>query len=69
MNFYKLDLPLIPTLYFLDLNYTTQEDGETWHWFLCLNNGSKQQMKSKQRFAFERIEYKDIPQSQISETP
>ena len=67
MNFYKLDLPLIPTLYFLDLNYTTQEDGVTWHWFLCLNNGSKHSFQ--QLTSFERIEYKDIPQSQISETP
>ena len=68
MKFFKLDNVLDHPVFFLDLNYTTQEDGETWHWFLCLNNGSKQQIKSNQLNSFERIDYNDIDQSQITET-
>lgn len=67
MNFYKLTLD--HPIYFLDLNYTSEEDGDTYHWFLCLNTGTKQQVKTRNLRLFEPIEYSDIDQSQISETP
>ena len=68
MNFFVLDNVLDHPVYFLDLCYTTQEDGQTWHWFLCLNTGAKAQIGSNHLRLFERIEYSDIDQSQITET-
>ena len=68
MNFYRLKLDFDDSFFFLDLNYTTQEDGETWHWFLCLNTGTKQQVTTKHLRLLEPIEYSDIDQSQITET-
>ena len=48
MRFYTFDYPIIDEqVIFLDLCYTTEEQGETWNWFLCLNNGSKQQFRQK----------------------
>ena len=68
MNFFKLKLDFPDEFYFLYLNYTTQEDGETYHWFLCLNSGTNQQIKTKNLCLLEPIEYSDIDQSQIMET-
>ena len=68
MNFFVLAYAFDHPVYFLDLNYTTQEDGATWHWFLCLNTGAKAQIGTQHLRLFERIEYKDIDQSQITET-
>ena len=68
MNFFKLDILPDHTVYFLDLCYTTEEDGQTWHWFLCLNSGTKQQISTKHLRLYEPIEYSDIDQSQITET-
>ena len=68
MKYFKLDNVLDHPVYFLDLNYTTQEDDVTWHWFLCLNTGAMAQIGSNHLRLFERIEYSDIDQSQITET-
>ena len=68
MNFFKLNLDFDDTFYFLYLHYTTEEDGETYHWFLCLNTGTKQQINTKQLRLLEPIEYSEIDQSQIMET-
>ena len=68
MNFFKLNLDFDDTFFFLDLHYTTTEDGETYHWFLCLNTGAKQQIKTRHLRLLESIEYSDIDQSQITET-
>ena len=68
MNFFVLDNVLDHPVYFLDLNYTTQEDDVTWHWFLCLNTGTKQQISTKHLRRLQPIEYNDIDQSQIVET-
>ena len=68
MNFYKLTFDFPDEVYFLDLNYTTQEDGETFHWFLCLNTGTQQQIKTRNLRLLQPIEYGNIDQSQIMET-
>ena len=68
MNFYKLTFDFPDEFYFLDLNYTTQEDGETYHWFLCLNTGTNQQIKTRNLRLLQPIEYSNIHQSQIMET-
>ena len=68
MNFFVLAHVFDHPVYFLDLNYTTQEDDATWHWFLCLNTGTKQQIRTKHLRLLQPIEYSDIDQSQIMET-
>ena len=68
MNFYKLNLDFDDEFYFLDLHYTTEEQGTTYHWFLCLNTGTKQQVSTKHLRLLLPIEYSDIDQSQIMET-
>ena len=68
MKFFKLDNVLDHPVYFLDLNYTSQEDGMTWHWFLCLNTGATAQIGPYHLRLFDQIEYSDIDQSQIMET-
>ena len=67
MNFFVLDNVLDHPVYFLVRCYTTDEDGLTWHWFLCLNTGTKQQIGPNHLRLFDRIEYSDIDQSQITE--
>lgn len=49
MNFFKTNIlaPEIGTIYFLDLHYTTEENGKTYHWFLDLNQGTKQAIQDK----------------------
>lgn len=66
MNFYTFDFGF-EQMFFLDLNYTTYEDGKTWHWLLCLNDGSKQQFTERTKSRLEPIEFSDIPQTQESE--
>ena len=68
MNFYKLIIDCPDEFYFLDLNYTTQEDGVTYHWFLSLKCGTNQQISTKNLQLLQPIEYSDIDQSQIKET-
>ena len=68
MNFYKLIIDCPDEFYFLDLNYTTQEDGETYHWFLCLNSGTNSQIKTRNLRLLQPIEYSNIDQSQTKET-
>ena len=63
MNFYRLKLDFEDSFFFLDLNYMTQEGGATWHWFLCLNTGTKQQVTAKHLRLLEPVEYSDIPQT------
>ena len=67
MNFFVLAHTLDHPVYFLDLNYTTQEDDATWHWFLCLNTGAKAQIGTQHLRLFEPIEYSDIDKTQIAE--
>ena len=49
MNFFKTNIlePLGGTIYLLDLHYTTEENGKTYHWFLDLNQGTKQAIQGK----------------------
>ena len=67
MNYYKLNLDFDDMFYFLDLHYTTEEQGTTYHWFLCLNTGTKQQVSTKHLRLLQPIEYSNIDQSQITE--
>ena len=62
MNFYTYDFGF-EEMFFLDLNYTTDEDGKTWHWFLNLNDGSKQQFTERTKGRLEPIKFSDIPQT------
>ena len=62
MNFYTYDFGF-EQMFFLDLNYTTDEDGKTWHWFLNLNDGSKQQFSERTKNRLEPIEFSNIPQT------
>jgi len=68
MNFFVLDNVLDHPVYFLNLHYATEEQGTTYHWFLCLNTGVKVQIGSNHLRLFDPIEYSDIDHSQIMET-
>lgn len=62
MNFYTYDKPMLYGLmFFLDLCYTTEQQGETWHWFLCLNDGNQHQFNERQMNQLKRIRFSDIP--------
>ena len=62
MNFFTFDYPIIDEqVFFLDLCYTTEEQGETWHWFLCLTDGNKYQFKQESLDRMKPIEFSDIP--------
>ena len=62
MRFYTFDFPIIDEqVFFLDLCYTTEEQGETWHWFLCLTDGNKYQFKQESMDRMKPIEFSDIP--------
>ena len=63
MNFYTFDFGFEQKMFFLDLNYTTDADGKTWHWLLCLNTGTKQQFTQATKNRLEPIEFSDIPQT------
>ena len=69
MNFFQWNIINDTILYFLALNYTTEENGETRHWFLCLNSGHTDSFRSEHLRILEPVEYNDIDQSQITETP
>ena len=68
MNFFQWNIIGDTTLYFLALNYTTEEDGQTRHWFLCLNNGHTHSFRSEHLRILEPIEYKDINDIETMET-
>lgn len=68
MKFFQWNILNDTILYYLDLNYTTEEDGVTRHWFLCLNNGHNQSIRSDHLRILEPVEYKDINDIEIMET-
>ena len=62
MNFYTYDKPMLyGEMFFLDLCYTTEQQGKTQHWFLCLNDGFKHQFSERQMNQLKRIRFSDIP--------